>query len=203
MVDGRRRSGGGGREQVGGTGSQGASGHDSVETLGAPSEAEAQELATRVIAAMRTHDRFSEWLGVEVVSLVPRACTVRTIVREEMLNGFGVCHGGVTFALADSALAFASNTHGRLTMSVENGISYVAPVSLGDVLTAAAIEEGAGGPLAFYRVTVRNQHDQPVAIFRGTVYRTKRELLRELADKQRRVDGDGQTPGAAPEREQP
>ncbi len=74
-----------------------------------------------------------------------------------MLNGFGVCHGGVTFALADSALAFASNTHGRLSMSVENGISYVAPVALGDVLTAMATEEGVGGRLAFYRVTVRNQ----------------------------------------------
>lgn len=140
---------------------------------------EAERLAARAVAAMRKHDRFSEWLGLEVVELAPRACTVRATVREEMLNGFGVCHGGVTFALADSALAFASNTHGRVTMSVENGISYVASVALGDVLTAAAVEEAAGGPLAFYRVTVRNQHDQPVALFRGTVYRTKRELLGE------------------------
>jgi len=145
-----------------------------------PEDAEAEQLAARTVAAMRKHDRFSEWLGVEVVALAPRACTVRATVRQEMLNGFGVCHGGVTFALADSALAFASNTHGRLTMSVENGISYVAPVALGDVLTAAAVEEGAGGPLAFYRVTVCNQRDQPVALFRGTVYRTKRELLDEL-----------------------
>jgi acyl-CoA thioesterase len=129
---------------------------------------------------MRQRDHFSRWLGLEVVSLAPRACTVRATVREEMLNGFGVCHGGVTFALADSALAFASNTHGRVTMSVENGISYVASVAPGDVLTAAATQEAEGGPLAFFRVTVTNQRDEPVALFRGTVYRTKRELLNEL-----------------------
>ena len=92
-----------------------------------------------------------------------------------MLNGFGVCHGGVTFALADSALAFVSNAHGRITMSVENGISYLAPVALGDVLTAEAIEEVNGGPLARYRVTVRDQRGHAVALFRGTVFRTKRE----------------------------
>ena len=136
-------------------------------------------LAARTVDAMRKHDRFSAWLGVELVSIAPRACTVRATVREEMLNGFGVCHGGVTFALADSALAFASNTHGRVTMSVENGISYITSVALGDVLTAAAVEEGSGGPLTFYRVTVSNQHNQSVALFRGTVYRTKRELLGE------------------------
>ena len=138
-----------------------------------------QALAERAVNLMRKHDAFSRWLGLEVVSLAPRSCTVRATVREEMLNGFGVCHGGITFALADSALAFASNTHGQLTMSVENGISYVAPVRLHDVLTATAVEEAAGGPLACYRVTVRNQVDQPVALFRGTVYRTKRALVDE------------------------
>ncbi len=145
---------------------------------GAAASAE-QELAERAVALMRAHDAFSQWLGIEVVSLAPRACAVRATIREDMLNGFGVCHGGVTFALADSALAFASNTHGHLTMSVENGISYVAPVRLHDVVTATAVEEAAGGPLACYRVTVRNQVDQTVALFRGTVYRTKRVLVDE------------------------
>jgi acyl-CoA thioesterase len=138
--------------------------------------AEAQQMAERSVAIMREHDRFSEWLGIEVVSLAPHACTVQATVREEMLNGFGICHGGVTFALADSALAFASNTHGRLTMSVDNGISYLAPARAGDVLTAVAVEDGVGGPLAWYRVTVRNQADAPIALFRGTVYRTKDPL---------------------------
>lgn len=136
-------------------------------------------LAERLVAAMRASDGFSAWLGVEVVALGPGTCTVRATIRREMLNGFGVCHGGVTYSLADSALAFASNTHGRVTMSVENGISYVAPVALGDVLTAVAVEEGVGGRLAFYRVTVRAQQGTVVALFRGTVYRTQRELLSE------------------------
>lgn len=139
----------------------------------------AQALAERLVAVMRARDGFSAWLQLEVASLAPSACTLRMTVRADMLNGFGVCHGGVTFALADSALAFASNTHGHVTMSIENGISYVAPAVLGETLTATAVEEGAGGRLAFYRVTVRKQDDTTVAIFRGTVYRTQREMLSE------------------------
>ncbi len=138
-----------------------------------------QTMAERLVAAMRARDGFSAWLGLEVIALAPGTCTVRMTVRREMLNGFDVCHGGVTYALADSALAFASNTHGRVTMSVENGIAYVAKVVLGDMLTATADEESAGGRLAFYRVLVRKQDGAMVAIFRGTVYRTDRELLPE------------------------
>lgn len=137
---------------------------------------EAQALAESSVALMREHDHFSRWLGIELVSVGPQACTLRATVREEMLNGFGICHGGVTFALADSALAFVSNAHGQMTMSVENGISYIAPVHAGDVLTATATEEASGGPLARYRVDVANQTGALVAMFRGTVYRTKRTV---------------------------
>ena len=138
---------------------------------------DAQGLAERLVAHMLETDAFSRWLGVELAALGPGACTLTMRVRPEMANGFGVCHGGVTFSLADSALAFASNTHGRVTMSVENGISYPAPAHVGDVLTAEAREESAAGPLAFYRVVVRRQDGSTVALFRGTVYRTRRELL--------------------------
>jgi acyl-CoA thioesterase len=93
-----------------------------------------------------------------------------------MLNGFGVCHGGVTFSLADSALAFASNTHGRLTVSIENSITYPARIVAGDVLTAVAEEESATNRLGFYRVTVRRAEDV-VALFRGTVYKTSQEFF--------------------------
>jgi acyl-CoA thioesterase len=137
-------------------------------------EDERQELAERVVADMLAHDAFSRWLGVELVEVRPRAATVRMMVRAEMTNGFGVCHGGVTFALADSALAFASNTHGRVTMSIENSITYPAAVSVGDVLLAAAVEEAASARVAYYRVTVTRQDLSTVALFRGTVYRTKR-----------------------------
>ena len=133
--------------------------------------------ARRLVGAMLASDAFSRWLGVELLDLRPGVCAVRLTVRDEMLNGFGVCHGGVTFSLADSALAFAANTHGRLTMSIENSITYPASVRAGDVLTAAAEEESAGNRLAFYRVTVRNQADTIVALFRGTVYRTEKPLF--------------------------
>ena len=139
------------------------------------SDGTAQVLAERVVARMLERDEFSRWLGLEVTHLAPNAATVRMTVRPEMVNGFGVCHGGIAFSLADSALAFASNTHGHVTVSVENGIRYPAPIAPGDVLTATAVEQSASRRLAYFDVTVRNQNDAPVALFRGTVYRTSRE----------------------------
>ena len=144
-----------------------------------------QRLAERVTEGMLAHDAFSRWMGLEVVAIAPGRCTVRMRVRDDMLNGFGVCHGGITYSLADSALAFASNTHGRVTMSIDNAMSYPAAVRAGDVLTATAEEERATGRLAFFTARVTNQDDTTVALFRGTVYRTSRphagvdELLEE------------------------
>ena len=139
--------------------------------------ADEQRLAERVVATMMERDAFSQWLGIEITSVAPNAATVRMTVRREMVNGFGVCHGGVTFSLADSALAFASNTHGRLTMSIENSIRYPATVVPGDVLTATAVEESATRRLAFFNVTVRKASGDVVGLFRGTVYRTSREIF--------------------------
>jgi len=136
-----------------------------------------QRLAERVVKGMLERDAFSAWLGVELLDVRPRAASIRMTVRPEMLNGFGVCHGGVTFALADSALAFAANTHGRVTVAIENSITYPAAVSAGDVLTATAVEESAASRVAFYGVRVTKQDDSVVALFRGTVYRTRREHL--------------------------
>ena len=135
---------------------------------------EPQRLAERVVGAMMARDAFSQWLGIEVTDVAPNAATCRMTVRSEMVNGFGVRHGGIAFSLADSALAFASNTHGRVTLSVENSIRYPAPIMPGDVLTAAAVEESAGRRLAFFTVTVRRADGTPVGLFRGTVYRTER-----------------------------
>jgi acyl-CoA thioesterase len=100
-------------------------------------------------------------------------------VREDMVNGFGVCHGGITFSLADSALAFASNTHGRVTVSIENTITYPKGISPGDTLTATAHEESASNRLGFYRVTVRRADDVIVALFRGTVYKTHQAFFKD------------------------
>jgi acyl-CoA thioesterase len=130
-----------------------------------------QQLAERVVSSMMANDAFSHWLGIEVVEVRPRAATVRLTVRADMVNGFGVCHGGVPFSLADSALAFASNTHGWVTVSIENSITYPKRIAIGDVLTASAEEESATNKLGFFRVTVRRAGDV-VALFRGTVYKT-------------------------------
>ena len=133
--------------------------------------------ARRLVEAMLATDAFSAWLGLELVEVRPGGCTVRMTVRPEMANGFGVCHGGVTFALADSALAFASNTHGTVTVSIENSMTYPAAARIGDVLTATAEEEASSARLAYYRVVVRTQDETTVALFRGTVYRTQKELV--------------------------
>jgi acyl-CoA thioesterase len=138
-----------------------------------------QAMAERVVAAMLEQDEFSRWLGIDVTHVAPNAATVRMTVRPEMVNGFGVCHGGIAFSLADSALAFASNTHGRVTVSIENSIRYPAPIAPGDVLTATAVQESAGRRLAFFGVTVTKQGGDVVGLFRGTVYRTSRDHFEE------------------------
>ena len=131
--------------------------------------------AQRVVHRMMERDAFSRWLGIEVIEISPTRVACRMQVRADMLNGFGVCHGGATFSLADSALAFVSNTHGRVAMSIDNQISYPAPARKDDVLTAVAVEDSKSGRLAFYRVDVKNQDAVLVAVFKGTVYQTKAE----------------------------
>src|SRR5829696_3157572 len=135
-----------------------------------------QGLAERVVAGMMAKDAFSQWLGIEVVDVRPRGVTVRMTVRDDMVNGFGVCHGGVTFGLADSALAFASNTHGRVTVSIENSITYPKRIAIGDMLVATAEEESTTNRLGFFRVMV-SRREEIVAMFRGTVYKTNQAFF--------------------------
>jgi acyl-CoA thioesterase len=123
---------------------------------------------------MLERDAFSRWLGIELVALAPGCCTATMTVREDMLNGFGVGHGGIVFSLADSAMAFACNSGPAVTVAVDNSISYPAAVQLGDELTALAERESESAKLAYYRVTVRRGDGTIVALFRGTVYRTRK-----------------------------
>jgi acyl-CoA thioesterase len=134
-----------------------------------------QARAEAVVRGMLERDAFSRWLGVRLLEVAPGRCVVRMTVRPEMVNGFGVAHGGVTYALADSALAFASNTNGRITVSIENNIGYPVAVHAGDILTAEAVEVSASNRVAFYTATVRNEAQVVVATFRGTVYRTSQQ----------------------------
>jgi len=136
---------------------------------------DAQKRAEQVVDGMLAKDEFSRWLGVDLLQLKPSFCVCRMLVRKEMMNGFGVAHGGIAFSLADSAFAFACNTQGRIAMSIENSITYPASVHPGDILTAVAQEESATNRLGFYRVQVTNQREEIVALFRGTVYKTNQE----------------------------
>jgi acyl-CoA thioesterase len=135
---------------------------------------DAQRLAERVVDAMMARDTFSRWLGIEVLEVAPQRSTCRLTVREEMMNGFGVTHGGIAFSLADSAFAFACNSHGKVTVSIENSITYPAPIGVGDVLTATAKEDAASGRLSYYSSEVRNQRNEVVGLFRGTAFKTER-----------------------------
>ncbi len=129
----------------------------------------------QIVAGMAAKDEFSRWLELEITEIGPARCVCRMVVRQEMVNGFGVAHGGIVFSIADSAFAFACNTQGRIAMSIENSITYPMPVHPGDQLTAVASEETASRRLGFYRVDVTNQRHETVALFRGTAYKTSQE----------------------------
>lgn len=134
-----------------------------------------QRRAEQVVAGMLSRDEFTRWLGIDIREIKPNRCACRMVVRDEMVNGFGVAHGGIVFSLADSAFAFACNTQGRITMSIENGITYPRPVRPGDILTAVAEEESGSRRLGFFRVVVTNQLQETVALFHGTAYKTSEE----------------------------
>ncbi|MCP9291798.1 hydroxyphenylacetyl-CoA thioesterase PaaI [Gracilimonas sediminicola] len=128
-----------------------------------------------VINHMLSNDPFSQWMGIEVLESDPGYCKLSMEIREEMTNGFGVCHGGITFSFADSALAFASNSRGSISLALENNINFTKKISVGDVLTAETKELQNGRTIGVYKVKVTNQDNDLVAEFRGTVYRTGKQ----------------------------
>ena len=132
------------------------------------------EDAKRIVRKMYDQDPFSKWLGIKILDVLPGSCTLEMKVRKEMTNGFGVAHGGITYSLADSALAFASNGLGKQAMSVETSISHLKPVKAGDWLLARAEEQHVGNKIGLYQIRIVNQKEELVAVFRGHVYRSSR-----------------------------
>ena len=132
-------------------------------------------LQEKVVGKMYDNDAFSQWLGIEVVEVKDGYCELKMTVRKEMLNGFQIAHGGIAYSLADSALAFASNSHGRKSLSVETSISHTVSVKEEDVLTAITEELSLSDKIGVYLITITNQDNQEVAYFKGTVYRTSKE----------------------------
>lgn len=128
--------------------------------------------AELVFHKMYDLDWFSQWLGIECLEVGEGFCTLRMQVRKEMLNGFGIAHGGITYSLADSALAFASNSLGRKAVSIETSISHTRQLHEGDTITAIARQEHVSNKLGVYKIDVKDEKDQIVALFKGMVYRT-------------------------------
>jgi len=141
----------------------------------APDKTMTMEKAERIVDQMYRKDAFSQWLGIEKVTIAAGHCVLRMEVRETMLNGFGIAHGGISYSLADSALAFASNSQGRHALSIETSISHTAPLKAGDIITATATEEQCSRRIGLYRVEVRKADGQLAAIFKGTVYRKSQD----------------------------
>ena len=130
--------------------------------------------AEKIVDFMFTNDPFSQWLGIERLSVAPGICDLRMTVRNEMLNGFAIAHGGISYSLADTALAFASNAHGLKCYSVETSISHVKMVVEGDVLTTVVEEKSLSKRIGVYHITVFNQNNEAVAFFKGTVHRSEK-----------------------------
>ncbi|RYY99076.1 MAG: hydroxyphenylacetyl-CoA thioesterase PaaI [Chitinophagaceae bacterium] len=135
------------------------------------------ELSRQVVAHMMEHDRFSQWLGIEILEVRVGYSRIRMTLREDMVNGFGVVHGGIAFSLSDSAFAFACNNRNNLSMALDTGISFTRPMKPGDVLTAEAKELHNGRSTGLYLITVTNDRDEPVALFKGTCFRTGKPLV--------------------------
>jgi acyl-CoA thioesterase len=128
-----------------------------------------------IVDLMMNDDSFSKWMGVKIDTIDNGICVLRASVKEEMLNGFRIAHGGITYSLADSALAFASNSRGVQCVSIETSISHVKKVFQGDVLIARASEVHRGKTTGIYNVEIVNQNNLLVALFKGTVFITDKE----------------------------
>lgn len=133
--------------------------------------------AKQVVDHMMQHDAFSQWLGVEVLDVQEGYSKIQMTLRNEMVNGFGVIHGGIAFSLADSAFAFACNNRNNLSMALDTSITFTKATKPGDVLTAEAKELHNGRSTGLYIITVTNQNNEQVALFKGTCFRTGKPLI--------------------------
>lgn len=130
-----------------------------------------------VVSHMMEHDLFSQWLGIEIEEIKEGYSRIKMTVREEMINGFGIVHGGIAFSLADSAFAFACNNRNTLSVALDTSINFIKPVHPGDVLTAEAKEIHNGKSTGLYQVSIINQKNHNVALFKGLCYRTDKPLI--------------------------
>lgn len=129
-----------------------------------------------IVNKMMVKDYFSQWLGITVLEIKPGYCKLKALIRKDMLNGFGIAHGGITYSIADSALAFSSNSRGRKSVSIETSISHIISLKENDEIFAEALCETETEKLGHYKITVYRQDSTKniVALFKGIVYKTSK-----------------------------
>ena len=131
----------------------------------------------QVVEHMMKNDLFSQWLGIEVIEIKEGYSKIKMTVRKEMINGFGIVHGGIAFSLADSAFAFACNSRNNLSVALDTSINFIKPVHVDDVLVAEAKEVHNGKSTGLHQICITNQKDHSVALFKGLCYRTNKNLI--------------------------
>ena len=133
------------------------------------------------VAFMMENDAFSQWLGIEILEVKSGYCRLRMKVRPDMLNGFGIAHGGICFSLADTCLAFAANTHGKLSLSLKADISWPISAREGEWLEAESRELVLTDKSATYDVEIRKEGEKEIkALFRGLVHRTGKAVIESI-----------------------
>ncbi len=134
-------------------------------------------LAQSVVDHMMQYDYFSQWMGITVLAVKEGYSKIQMTLRKEMMNGFGIAHGGISFALADSAFAFACNSDGKVTVALDVSISFPRPGKEGDILIAEARQVNKTNRTGLYMIDVTNQNNELIAVFKGTCYKTEKDLL--------------------------
>ena len=130
-----------------------------------------------VVEHMMSDDLFSQWLGISVIEVKEGYSKIKMTVRPEMMNGLGIVHGGIAFSLGDSCFAFACNNRNILSVALDTSINFLKPVHVADELTAEAKELHNGKSTGLYHITITNQNNHTVAVFKGTCYRTNKQLI--------------------------
>ena len=123
-----------------------------------------------IVDKMINNDAFSKWLGINIIQLEKGYCKLQMKILHDMTNGFDIAHGGICFSLADSALAFASNSHGKMALSIETSISHTKKVNINDTLTAETKELNINSKTGLYNIKITNQNSEEIAFFKGTVF---------------------------------
>ncbi len=133
------------------------------------------DTAKKIVNQMYNHDAFSKWLGIKVLGEEAGVYKVQMKIKKEMTNGFGIAHGGISYSLADSALAFAANANGYEAVTIDSSISYFKKININDIITANVKEISLTKKIGLYQIAITNQDNIEVARFKGTIYRTSKK----------------------------